>query len=172
MTFSKLIICSLSYSHLWKVFSVNILQTNFAKHFAIYNTLLVLSTQLVVKPYIAVPDLLLLASFEAYLKFLLLLKFTYCFLKIFLSLPLCFCLGRFTLASLAYSSLINSWDTYHLRRYSKVIFATMMNHAYNPWPSLTWWRANFFLLFSQFFPISISVCVSVLLSVEKKSSTQ
>ena len=51
--------------------SVNKLQTYFTKYFAIYNTklLLVLSTQLVLKPYITEPDILIMASFEAYLKF-------------------------------------------------------------------------------------------------------
>ena len=50
----------------WKIISEqtsNILQ----KNLAIYNSILVLSIQLVLKPYITVPDLLLLASVEIYL---------------------------------------------------------------------------------------------------------
>ena len=52
-------------------FAVNKLETYFTKYFAISNTLLVLSTQLVLKPYFTDPDILILASFEAYLSSLI-----------------------------------------------------------------------------------------------------
>ena len=94
----------LFFKNLFKNFVVNKLQTHFTKCFVMYDTHLVLSTQLVLKPYIADPDISILASFEAYLS---------CDLTAFswlsYSLALYFYLGLYSCFTNFFIA-VNSWD--------------------------------------------------------------